>query len=96
MIIKKKTIGKIRCPSIKILEDYPFKCKILKDKCSAINIKKNLMFYRISKNSLQSSKLRNLFWLWRTNKKYNKLLFHENIMSIIMISINSIKKYGIK
>ena len=96
MIIKRKIINKIKCPNIKILEDYPFKCEILKKKCYAYNLKKNLMFYRISKNSLQSSKLRNLFWLWKTNKKYNKLLFYENIISIIMISINSIKKYGIK
>ena len=96
MIIKKSTINKIKCPSVKILEDYPFKCKILKTRSLANKLKQDLMFYRISENSLQSNKLRNVYWLWHINKKYNKLSLLKNIMSILMISIGSIRKYGIK
>ena len=96
MVIKKSTIGKIKCPNVKILEDYPFKCKILKTKSLANKLKQDLMFYRISENSLQSNKLRNVYWLWYINKKYIKLSLLENIMSILMITISSIKKYGIK
>jgi len=54
------------------------------------------MFYRISKNSLQSSKLRNLYWVWHINKNYNHLSFYNNLKSLLFIVINSIKKYGIK
>jgi len=96
MLIKKSIIGTIRCPNVKILEDYPFKCEILKTKCSANKLKKNLMFYRITENSLQSNKLRNVYWLWYINRKYNKLSLLKNIMSILMISISSIRRYGIK
>jgi len=96
MVIKTSTIGKIKCPNVKILEDYPFKCKILKTKSLANKLKQDLMFYRISENSLQSNKLRNVYWLWYINKKYIKLSLLENIMSILMITISSIKKYGIK
>ena len=96
MIIKKSIIGKIKFTNTQILEDYPFKYKILKTRSKANKLKKNLMFYRISKNSLQSNKLRNIYWLWYINKKYNKFSILKNIMSIFMISISSIKKYGIK
>ena len=88
MIVKKSVIGSIKCANIKILEDYPFKCQILKKVSSGIKLKQNLMFYRISENSLQSSKLRNVRWLWYTNRKYNKLLLIKTIISILMISIS--------
>ena len=54
------------------------------------------MFYRISENSLQSKKLQSVYWLWYINRKYNKLSLLKNIMSILMISISSIRRYGIK
>ena len=59
-------------------------------------LEQNLMFYRISENSLQSSKLRNVQWLWYTNRKYNKLSLIKTIISILMISISSIRRYGFK
>ena len=96
MIIRRSIIGKIKCPNVKILEDYPFKCKILRTKAPAVKLKGDFMFYRISKNSLQSNKLKNVYWLWYINKKYNELKFLKNIMSVLMISISSIRKYGIK
>ena len=63
---------------------------------TAVKLTKNTMFYQISKNSLQSNKVRNLYWVWYINKKYNRLSIFKNLKSLILIIINSIKKYGIK
>jgi len=96
MIIKRSVIGKTRFTNTKICEDYFFKCKILKKIKYAYCLSKNLMKYRIRKNSLQSNKMRNIYWIWYINKKYNKMDIFKNLQSIFLISINSIKKYGIK
>ena len=96
VIIKKSTIGNIKFKKLKICEDYFFKCEILKKINSAIKINNNSMFYQISKKSLQSNKLKNLYWVWHINKNYNKMSFLKNLKSLVLISINSIKKYGLK
>ena len=49
------------------------------------------MYYRITSNSLQSSKLRNVFWIWYINKNHNKFTIFQNLKSIFLISINSLK-----
>jgi teichuronic acid biosynthesis glycosyltransferase TuaG len=96
IVIKRKKIGLTKFINTKICEDYFFKCKILK-KCDAFkSFSSDLTFYRISKNSLQSSKIKNLYWVWSINKKYNKMNIISNIFSIIAISINSLKNYGFK
>jgi len=96
MMIKKSSIGITRFSNTKICEDYFFKCQILKKVNYAYCLTENLMKYRITKNSLQSNKIRNLYWIWYINKKFNKMKFFNNLLSIFFISINSIKKYGIK
>jgi teichuronic acid biosynthesis glycosyltransferase TuaG len=96
MVLKRSIIETIRFPKVKSLEDYCFKCKILKKGHNAVKLKQNLMFYRISKNSLSGIKFRNLYWLWHINKKYNRLSLAKSIKSTLLISINSIKKYGFK
>ena len=96
MIIKKSSIGNVKFSNTKICEDYFFKCKILKKVTYAYCLPKNLMRYRVRKDSLQSNKIRNLYWIWRINKNYNKMSFIKNLLSIFCISINSIKKYGFK
>ena len=96
MIIKKSAIGNVRFSNTKICEDYFFKCKILKKVTYAHCLSKNLMRYRIRKDSLQSNKIRNLYWIWYINKNYIKMNLINNLLSIICISINSIKKYGFK
>ena len=96
MIIKKSSIGITKFSNTKICEDYFFKCQILKKVNYAYCLDENLMKYRIRKDSLQSNKIRNLYWIWHINKKYNKLSFIKNLFSIIFISFNSIKKYGFK
>jgi len=94
MMVKRSEIKNIKFTKTKICEDYYFKCKLLKKVNYAFCLNKFLTKYRIRKNSLQSSVLRNFFWIWKINKYYNKLNFFENFFSLLNISINSIRKYN--
>jgi len=96
MVIKRAKIGPTKFLNTKICEDYFFKCKLLQKSGLAVNVGKNLTLYRITENSLQSNKIRNLHWVWYINKKYNKMKNIKNFLSIFSISINSLKKYGFK
>ena len=96
MILSRKIIGVIKFPKVKTLEDFSFKCKILKKKMNAVKFNENNTFYRITKNSLTSNKIMNLYWLWNINKKHNKLNFINNLKSLVLISFRSLKKYGFK
>ena len=96
MIISRSILGTHRFKKITLLEDYLFKCKLLKDNNIAKKLDEDLAFYRILDKSRSSQRLKNIYWLWHINKNYNKLNFFDNIISIFFISINSIKKYGIK
>ena len=79
-----------------ICEDYFYKCLLLKKINYAFCLQSLLTKYRIRNNSLQSNRLRNIFWIWKINKKLNKLNFFQNLISIFFISINSLLKYGLK
>ena len=96
MMIKRSLIEHEKFTNTKICEDYFFKCQILKKANFAYLLEENLTKYRIRKKSLQSNKIRNIYWIWYINKKYNKFNFLQNLFSISCISINSIKKYGFK
>ena len=96
MVVKKSFIGNVKFSNTEICEDYFFKCQILKKVSNAYCLSENLTKYRIRKNSLQSNKIRNLYWIYYINKNYNQFSFLKNLISILCISINSIKKYGFK
>ena len=96
MIIKREKIGLIKFINTKICEDYFFKCKLLKNYNAIKTPGDEITFYRISRNSLQSNKIRNLYWVWKINRKYNKMNIFKNIFSISLISINSLKNYGLR
>ena len=96
MIIKRSIIGMTKFLNTKRCEDFFFKCELLRNCKTANNLRENLTFYRISKNSLQSNKFKNLYWVWYINKRYNKMNIIKNILSIFLISINSLKNYGFK
>ena len=53
------------------LEDYYLKCQELKKVKNAHCLQKNLLKYRIKESSLSKNKLRNVFWLWRINRKFS-------------------------
>jgi len=96
MILKRNIIRNIKFTDTVICEDYFFKCQILKKVKNAYCFKNYLTKYRIRRNSMQSSRLRNFFWIWKINQKYNKFNFFQNLNSLFFISINSFKKYGLK
>ena len=95
MIIKRSILSTHRFKEIR-LEDYLFKCQLLKNNNIAKKLNRDLAYYRILSKSRSSHRLKNIFWLWHINKNYNKLSFFKNLISIICIAINSLKKYGFK
>ena len=94
MMIERRIIGKIKFTNTKICEDFFFKCRLLQKVGHAFCLDQYLTNYRIRKNSLQSNNLRNFYWIWKINKNYNKLNIIDNFISLLFISINSLKKYG--
>lgn len=96
MIIKRSILSHHRFRKIKLCEDYLFKCQILKDNNIARKLNESLAYYRILNKSRSSQRLKNIYWLWHINKVFNKMNFFNNFISVLFISINSIKKYGIK
>ena len=94
MMIKRKELRNIKFTNSKICEDYYFKCKLLKRVKFAFCLNEFLTRYRIRHNSMQSSNIKNIFWIWKINRDFNKLSIANNLTSIINISLNSIKKYG--
>ena len=94
MMIKRRKINDIKFTNTKICEDYYFKCKLLKKVNFAFCLNQYLTKYRVRKNSLQSNNLKNFYWIWRINRDYNKLSFLNNLISLLFISLNSLKKYG--
>ncbi len=96
MIVSRSIIKNLKFKKIKKLEDYLFKCEILKKGFIAKKYKSNSAFYRILKTSRSSDRIKNLFYLWQINSKYLNYNFFNNLFSIFMISINSLKKYGLK
>ena len=96
MMIRRSILGTHRFKKIKLMEDYLFKCDLLKNNNIAKKLNDNLAYYRILDRSRSSRRLRNIFWLWYINKNYNKLDLFTNFISILYISFNSIKKYGFK
>ena len=96
MMIKKSTSKTIKFTNTLICEDYYYKCKLLKKIGSANLLDHVLSKYRIRKDSLQSNKIRNFYWMWKINKRYNKFSFFLNLKSLSLITINSLIKYGLK
>ena len=94
MMIKRNVIGEIKFTNTKICEDFFFKCRLLQKVGHAFCLDQYLTNYRIRKNSLQSNNLRNFYWIWKINRNYNKLNIIDNFISLMFISINSLKKYG--
>ncbi len=96
MVVKSIIAKKISFTNTKICEDYFYKCEILKKVNFAFCLNQFLTKYRIRHGSLQSNPLRNLYWIWKINSNYNKLNFLQNFISLFFISLNSMRKYGLK
>lgn len=96
MIIRSSKAYDLQFLNSKICEDYYYKCQLLKKLKYAYCYPHYLTKYQIRKDSLQSNRIKNLFWMWKINKNYNKFYFIKNLISIFFISLNSIKKYGFR
>ena len=96
MIVKRSITLKIKFSNTKICEDYYYKCQLLKKIGNAYCYPGFLTEYQIRKDSLQSNRIRNLYWIWQINKKLNHFHFLKNLISIFLISFNSLKKYGFR
>ena len=96
MILKRSIIGLTKFKKINLLEDYLFKCDLLKKNITAYNVNSSLAIYRINSNSRSNSKFKNIYWFWIINKRYNKFNFLKNMFYLFLSIINSIKKYGFK
>ena len=96
IMIQRELLKSIKLCKSPNFEDYFLKCQILKKIKYAHCVKKNLLKYRIKENSLSKNKFRNIFWLWKINRNFNKLSLFTSLISLVFISFNSIKKYGIK
>tara|TARA_B100001248_G_scaffold70607_1_gene49956 strand:- start:1751 stop:2524 length:774 start_codon:yes stop_codon:yes gene_type:complete len=94
MMVKRNIIGNIKFTNTKICEDFFFKCRLLKKVGYAFCLGQYLTYYRIREGSLQSNNFRNFYWIWKINKNYNKLGIIDNFISLIFISLNSLRKYG--
>ena len=96
MIVERHLAGKTTFYNTKICEDYYYKCQLLKKTQYAYCLPRYLVQYQIRKNSLQSNRFRNLYWMWKINKDLNHFNIIKNVVSIFFISINSLKKYGLR
>ena len=96
MIVRRSAAGKIKFSNTKICEDYYYKCQLLKKIGNAYCYPACLTEYQIRKDSLQSNRIRNLYWIWKINKSLNRFNVLENLISIFLISLNSLKKYGFR
>ena len=96
MIVKRFFADGIKFSNTKICEDYHFKCQLLKKIGYAYCLPSYLTEYQIRKNSLQSNRFKNLYWMWKINKSLNNFNIFKNFISIFFISINSLKKYGFR
>ena len=96
MIVKRSLAHRVKFSNTKICEDYYYKCQLLKKIGNAYCYPAYLTEYQIRDDSLQSSRFRNLYWIWKINKSLNHFNFLENLISVFSISLNSLKKYGFR
>ena len=96
IIVERNLSGRTKFSNTKICEDYYYKCQLLKKTGNAYCFPHYLLQYQIRENSLQSNRLKNLYWMWRINRDSNHFNFIRNLSSIFFISINSLKKYGLR
>jgi len=96
IILKKNSIGYSRFKKMTLLEDYIFKCDLLKKNIIAYKFNQASTAYRITNDNRSSGLLKNLIQLIQVNKKYNKFNIFFNFYVVTNVIFNSIKKYGLR
>lgn len=95
LILKKNIIGTLKFKKLDLLEDYIFKCELLKKGIEAYKLNIIGAIYRINKENRSLNYYKNLISLFMLNRKFNNLNFFKNVFSIILVVFNSLKKYGL-
>ena len=85
-------LGKIYMPDILKRQDYGLWYNIVKNHCDARGLNEDLTLYRISSNSVSSSKFGLLKYNWMLYRNEFKLTFFSSIKSLIYCIIYSIFK----
>jgi len=96
IILKRSIIKNIKFKKLKIMEDYLFKCDLLKKGFIAYKFNQPLTWYRLTPDSRNSNAIKNILFLWKLNRNYQKINFFKNIFLLLNICLNSIKKYHLK
>jgi teichuronic acid biosynthesis glycosyltransferase TuaG len=96
LILTKDVIGNTKFKKISIMEDYLFKCEILRKGVYAFKFDEVLTAYRIRSKSRNSNIIKNISILWKINKKYLNLGNFKSFFSILSIVLSSLKKYGLR
>lgn len=74
-------------------EDYALWLDILeRDVEYAINIRENLAYYRISKNSLSANKLKSAMWTWNIYRNYKNISLIKSNLYFVSYILKSILK----
>ena len=94
VIINKSIIKKynLKFPDLNTKEDYVLWLRISKKKIPITAINQKLSYWRKSKNSLSSNSIRKLidgYYVYRKHMKYN---FLKSLYSLLVLSINFLKK----
>ena len=95
MILDRRIVANIKFRKLKLLEDYIFKCKILKKGHFAYKFDKVTAAYRIQRKTRSSNLLKNFFYLLYYNHSINRLSILKNLFSVMNVFFNSLKKYGL-
>ena len=96
LIVTRKSIGLIKFKKIRIIEDYLFKCELLKAGYVAYKLDKILCVYRNIRDGKSANPINNLFYLLYVNSKYNKINFIKNFFISLCVVISSVKRHGFK
>ena len=92
VMIKKNIINYNLFPNLKTQEDFVAWLKITKKNYKAYNLNSTLVTWNFDKNSLSTNFLQKSFDAFKVYNKYQKFSFIKSFYSVIILSINSLKR----
>ena len=92
VMIKKNIINYNLFPNLKTQEDFVAWLKITRKNYKAYNLNSTLVTWNFDKNSLSTNFLQKTFDAFKVYNKYQKFSFIKSFYSVIILSINSLKR----
>lgn len=92
VIIDRQKVPEIYMPENVKHEDYVNWLKVLKTGITAYGLKKDLVRYRLSSNSISSNKYKSALWTWHIYRHVEKLSLPEALFYFANYAVNGIKK----